>query len=420
MTRLKKPLMIFLRYYRNLGLRVTLYALLSVLVAFVSPVVRVYLGDVVPWEIDFAAVTPVLTILASSMLAVSTFSLNIMVTAHRTASETTTPRVHRILMEDTTTQSVLSTFIGAFVYAFASIVLFQSGFYAPDAAVIVMGVTILVAVLVVVAMLRWVQYLSDLGSVDDSLDQAEERARAALATVADWPAFGANPITGDTVVPVSVTPIRARLSGYIQLIDVDQLEECRPERGLVYVAHAPGAHVLKGDVLARVTGDVSEAVEAALCKAFTLGDRRTQEQDAAYGLTVLSEIASKALSPGVNDPGTAIEAIVRLKGLLWRYARAGSPAEPTAAHVFVPTQDAEMLMAAAFAAVARDGAGIVEVAEHLQHTLAALAGSENKEIVATAVALSELGCTYSERAGLLDAQVAKLRSIVAPPEQEIA
>ncbi|MEM1065870.1 MAG: DUF2254 domain-containing protein [Pseudomonadota bacterium] len=412
MTRLKRPLMIFLRYYRNLGLRVTLYELLSVLAALVSPFVRTYLGDALPWQLDFTAVTPVLTILATSMLAVSTFSLNIMVAAHRTASEATTPRVHRILMEDTTTQSVLSTFIGAFVYAFASIVLYQTGFYGPDAAVVVMGITIVVAVLVVIAMLRWIQYLTNLGSVDDSLDQAEARARGVLATVAQAPAFGANPITLDTVVPVAVTAVRARASGYLQLIDVERLETCRPARGLVYVAHAPGAHVLEGEVLAQVTGAVSEQVEEALCNAFTLGDRRTQEQDAAYGLTVLSEIASKALSPGVNDPGTAIQAIMRLKGLLWRYARADVAEAPTAPHVFVPAQEAEALVAAAFAAIARDGAGTVEVARHLQQALAALARSEHAEIAASAVDLADLGCTYSEQAGLLDAHLSHLRGIV--------
>ncbi|WP_424973908.1 DUF2254 family protein [Dinoroseobacter sp. S124A] len=50
----------------------------------------------------FLSVTPVLTIVASSMLAVSTLSLSIMVSVHRTVAETATPRMHRILLEDMT------------------------------------------------------------------------------------------------------------------------------------------------------------------------------------------------------------------------------------------------------------------------------------------------------------------------------
>ncbi|WP_295313798.1 DUF2254 family protein, partial [Roseobacter sp.] len=155
MSRISWMFLIFLRYYRNLGLRVSLYALLSCIAAFASPFVVRYLSATTTDVLDFSSVIPVLTILASSMLAVSTFSLNIMVTAHRAAAETTTPRMHRLLLENTTTQSVLATFIGAFVYSLASIILYQAGFYSDQAAIVVMGVTIVVVVLVVVSMLRW-------------------------------------------------------------------------------------------------------------------------------------------------------------------------------------------------------------------------------------------------------------------------
>ena len=158
MSRLKWLFLIFLRYYRNLGLRVSLYALLSLIAAFISPVIQNYLPDEMTERMAFDSVKPVLTILASSMLAVSTFSLNIMVTAHRSAASTATPRVHRLLLEDTTTQSVLATFIGAFIYSLASIVLYQSGVYTKEAAIVVMGVTIVVVALVVVAMLRWIEH----------------------------------------------------------------------------------------------------------------------------------------------------------------------------------------------------------------------------------------------------------------------
>ena len=105
-SRLKWIKLVFLRYYRDMGLRVLLYALLSVVATLFGPLANAIIGDSVKAKIDFQAVMAVLTILASSMLAVSTFSLNIMVSAHRSAAASATPRVHRILLEDTTTQSV--------------------------------------------------------------------------------------------------------------------------------------------------------------------------------------------------------------------------------------------------------------------------------------------------------------------------
>ena len=161
MTGVKWLFVRILRYYRNMGLRVALYAALALAVAFVSPIAAFWGSDLTSIELALAAVLPILNILASSMLAVSTFSLNIMVSAHRSAAGTTTPRVHRILLEDTTTQSVLATFIGAFVYSLTSIILLRSNFYTEDVAVIVMAITIVVVALVVVSLLRWIDHLKD-------------------------------------------------------------------------------------------------------------------------------------------------------------------------------------------------------------------------------------------------------------------
>ena len=156
------PLLIIQRLYRKLWLRVTFYALASLIAAGLGSIADLYLTEKLGGIIKPGAVMPVLTILASSMLAVSTFSLNVMVSAHRAAATSATPRVHRLLLEDTTTQAVLATFVGAFVFALASIVLFQAGVYNDSAAIVVMVVTVAVVVLVIVAILRWIEHLSTL------------------------------------------------------------------------------------------------------------------------------------------------------------------------------------------------------------------------------------------------------------------
>lgn len=412
---LKWPLVILMRYYRHLGIRVAAYALLSLGVAVISPLLGGLLSVSFTRQLSFDSVTPVLTILASSMLAVSTFSLNVMVTAHRAAADSTTPRVHRLLLEDTTTQSVLAVFIGAFVYSLSSIVFYQAGFYHEDAAIVVMAVTILVVLMIILAMLRWIEHLGNLGSVDDSIATAVTRARAALDTCARMPALGANTLSDSTIIPANVTEIRAPTSGYLQLIDVCALQDCLPEHGFAYITKRPGTHLLADEIVGLVSGDVDDGVLQNLADALVFGDHRTHEQDGAFGLQVLSEIASKALSPGVNDPGTAVQTVLHLKALLWDVAR--TPVDDTidAPRVFVPASDPQTLLDAAFQQVARDGASMIEVAECLRQSLHALSRADDPHFAQAARATADMALSYAQNAGLTDDERDRLNRIDLGP-----
>merc|ERR1711969_401193 len=81
----------------------------------------------------------------------------------------------------------------------------------------------------------------------------------------------------------------------------------------IYLPYGPGAFCAPGSPVA---------------EAFTFGPVRTFDQDARFGLTVLSEIASRALSPGLNDPGTAIEVTGRVERLLCEAQPETEPFEP--------------------------------------------------------------------------------------------
>ncbi|QYX55672.1 DUF2254 domain-containing protein [Roseovarius sp. SCSIO 43702] len=408
----RMPVAILRRYYRKLWVRVSLYALLSLIVAVIEPIIARWIDiDAAP-KIESGAVMSVLSILASSMLAVSTFSLNVMVTAHRGAAQNQTPRIHRLLLEDTTTQSVLASFIGAFVYSLTTIILIQSGLYADNSTFITMCVTVLVVVLVIAAMLRWIDHLSKLGSLDDSMRNVHDLAQDGLCAFARTPALGGNPITSDTVLPETLTDVRAPGSGYMQLIDAPGLEEALSGGSCIYVTLSPGSPVLRGQPIAQVSGHVSDEDLETLARCFVIGDMRTYEQDPAFGLSVLSEISSRALSPGINDPGTAIEAVTRLESLLWEYAQeTGDDDGVDYPHVFIAVPSAHDLMDAAFAGTARDGAAMIEVATHLRGALKRLAMSPDERVNEAAVAMSRLAHLHAEKALPLDAERKRLENV---------
>lgn len=405
------PVLLFQRYYKALWLRVTLYALLSVTVAGGAAFLRGMIPDALTERIGSDAVMPVLTILASSMLAVTTFSLNVMVSAHRGAANNTTPRIHRLLLADTTTQSVLATFIGAFVYALSTIILFRTTLYQEDAAVLVMGVTIVVVVLVIVAMLRWIEHLSTLGSLDDVMRMSFDEAQRSLKRLNARPALGGVPITAQTILPSQVTDIPAPCSGYVQIINMAELNTCAGEGGAIYVSAKPGTFVLEGQPLAQFGGQLSRNDIGHLAGCFVIGDQRTTEQDPEIGLVTLSEISSKALSAGINDPGTAIEVIARVATLIWDYAR-HRPAdlEPAFAHVFMADPSAADLIEAGFAGTARDGAGQIEVVDSLGAALTSLAQGPDAATREAATAMAARAASYATTKLTLTSEKAKIET----------
>jgi uncharacterized membrane protein len=145
---------------RKLWFRTSLFAILAVLTALAAVVLKAFIPPSVAGLIGTDAVDKILGILASSMLAVTTFSLNIMVTAYNAASSSVTPRATRLLVEDSTTQNVLATFIGSFLYSLVGIIALSMGAYGREGRAVLFFVTLLVIVLIIITLLRWIQHLA--------------------------------------------------------------------------------------------------------------------------------------------------------------------------------------------------------------------------------------------------------------------
>jgi len=395
----------------QLWVRVALFAILAILVVLVAHLAAPLVPPTAQERFGPGSVTPVLTILASSMLAVSTFSLGTMVAAHRAAAATATPRVMQLMIADRTTQTVLAVFIGAFVYALTALILFHAGFN--GGAPLVLGATLLVVAGVVVALIRWIDHLTTLGTLGDALSRAEAQGRAALIALRRCPALGATPLTEGTVIADEAHSLDAPVSGVLQAIDVAGLEACVP--GPVWVLKRPGQVVLRGTPLVRVAGNRKDIDAEAIVRCFVIGNRRTYEQDPALGLTALSEIASRALSPAVNDPGTAIEVIARLERLLWDWAQAEPGCEVRHPAVFVPAWSAADLVEAAFAPTARDGAATLEVARPLIDALNALTHAPDSAIAEAAAAMAQRARDHALAALAIAAEQALLPEAAKPP-----
>ncbi|MCO5070146.1 MAG: DUF2254 domain-containing protein [Rhizobiaceae bacterium] len=362
---------------RALWLRATLFSVAAVVAALFANYLSIFVPNWLPDKIGADSVQSILTIIASSMLTVTTFSLSIMVAAFGAATSNVTPRATRLLMTDKTTHNVLSTFLGAFLFSLVGIIALSAGAYDKRGRAVLFVVTIIVIITIVGTLLRWIEHLSAFGRLGDTTERVENSVTEAMRNRKKTPYLGGVVLRDtDYLSRTTKTPVFPGIYGYVQHIDIIRLgalcEECDVD---IFLDCLPGSFIGPGDTLAHIAAEsLDDAHMDAFRQAFTLDHARNFDQDPRFGISVLTEIASRALSPAVNDPGTAIDVLSRHVRILseWSETETG-PGEPISKRVFVPDLDIADLFDDAFRPIARDGAAIVEIQQRLQKALASLA-----------------------------------------------
>ena len=403
------------RVTRKLWFRASLLSLLAIATALVAVVLGPYIPEDLPAKIGSDAVDGILNILASSLLAVTIFSLSAAVTALGNATQNVTPRATTLLLEDTTTQNALATFLGAFLFSLVGIVALATGVYGSTGRVVLFVVTLLVILLIVVTLLRWIDHLSRLGTVGETTLRVEKAALRAVETHFADPYLGGTPL-GDSTdgVPRHARPVACPEVGYVQHIDVGALSECAEQHGgQVFVAALPGTFVDPSRPVAHVL-DMASEHDDLVRAAFTVRKERSFDQDPRFGLAVLAEIASRALSPAMNDHGTAIDVIGRAVRVLSSSGR-GEDAEGAnveCPRVHVPAIDTEDLFDDVFNPIARDGAAMLEVQVRLQKALLTLARLDAR-YAAPAARHAAMAVERAEAGLTLAVEKARVREIAA-------
>ena len=386
---------------RQLWLRVSVMALVGVATAACGIVLAPYVPDAWAFKIGADALDDILNILASSMLAVTVFSVSTMVAAYSAATTNVTPRATKLLMEDKTPQNVLGTLIGSFLFSLVGIIALSTGLYGAEGRAILFVVTICLVALIAVTILRWIDYLAGFGRLGETMQKVEDATWKAMktrlaASLSRRPADGKRSARG---------PGRSSRPdiGYVQHVDCAALEDCAATTDReIFVSALPGAFADPARPVALVAGPEDEEIGRSVAKAFTIGAQRTFDQDPRFGLCVLAEIASRALSPAVNDPGTAIEVIgrgVRLLSHWGEFDPSQASAEIEFPRVRVSALDAGEMLDDIFSPIARDGAGLVEVQIRLQKAFLALLRAGDQDLRDAARRHSILAMTRAE-AGL--------------------
>ncbi|EKE43912.1 hypothetical protein OCGS_1893 [Oceaniovalibus guishaninsula JLT2003] len=408
---------------RAIWARIAILSALALVSAGVSSISSGLLPDHLSYEITEDAVARLLSILSNSMLTVTTFSLSVMVAAHHYASSQATPRAHRLLRGDGRTQTVLATFMGAFVYAIMSIVMLNAGAYSDRDFIIVYFFTILVIAIVIVAMVRWIEHLSGLGSMEQTEERVEDVTIEALKLRLSCPCLGGVPLIRRDTIPDAAAALLAENHGYVRYVDAVALNDLAEEsNGDIWVIASPGDWVDPGDPLLRMAiWGITDEQEKKLREAVVIGDARSYDQDPQFGIQVLSEIAQRALSPGINDPRTAIAVLLRILRILTPWEDEAIPRpEPDLPRLHVKPMTALDLVFAGFDFIARDGAQLVEVQMQVQRALARLARHDSAEMREAARIVSRRALAFSDDALLLAEDRARVHAVSPHRSDEAA
>jgi uncharacterized membrane protein len=263
-------------------------------------------------------------------------------------------------------------FLGSFLFAIVGIIALSTGLYGETGRVILLVGTVAVIIFIVVTLLRWIEHITRFGRVSDTIDRVERAAIAAVDTIPVPLALGTERTQPDAR---SMTPVMPKTMARVTHVDVAVLGKLAEAIGAdIHVLALPGKLVEPERPIALVAGGCDDTAVDKVRQAFTLSHHRTFDHDPRFGLVVLSEIASRALSPAVNDPGTAIAVIEASARVMMRLAdhRTKEGAQ-LPARVHVPPIHFTELLDDWCRPIARDCAAIVEVGIRLQKALGALA-----------------------------------------------
>lgn len=277
-----------------------------------------------------------LSAVAGSMVTIASLTFSITIVTLQLASSQFGPRLLRGFVRDLGNQVVLGTFIATFTYCLLVLRAVngtEEHEFVPHLSVVVALVLTLASLGVLIYFIHHTSYSIQAETVVASMGEELRRAIDRIfpedlgedADEAGRPRSAARlPADFDA----DSLPVVATQSDYLQNVDGERLLGLAADKDLVIrVEHRPGDFVVAGRDLVRIrpASRVDEELEGAVRGAFFFGPRRTLTQDAEFAVDQLVEIAVRALSPGINDPFTAMACLDRLSAGLSRLAARKAP-----------------------------------------------------------------------------------------------
>ena len=250
------------------------------------------------------------------------------------ASSQYSPRVVHTLFRDPFNRRVMSLVVGTFTYCLVILrsvrtALEQGG--DPVIPNLSVAIAVVLGIATILAIVAFIDHSAHAMDISNILQDVEDEAIAQVRR--KWPDADPDIQPSPSPPPRPTDPahtIKFDRSGWIQQLDEDKLTRCVPAGIIMWVNAYPGRYAVAGTPACFLSPapDEPEVVAREVLASIGTGDTRTMQQDISFGLRQLADVALKALSPGINDPTTAQDAIFHTAALLGELLQRNPPAPP--------------------------------------------------------------------------------------------
>lgn len=329
----------------------------------------------------------ILSAIAGSMVTVAGITFSITMLTLQLASSQFGPRLLRNFMSDRGNQIVLGTFTATFLYCLLVLRTVrgtEESSFVPHLAV-AFGVLLAIASLAI--LIYFIHHVATSIRIEVILQELAVETSGLIDQL--YPArLGRDPPPENAHVPIP-TDLETRgrcicvpASGYVQRVDSNALMKIAKKHDLILIIKAqPGRFVTTLDpiLLAYPEDRVSDDVASELRGALIVGSDRTPTQDLQFAVWRIVEVAQRAMSPGINDPTTALYCIDRLSEVFEALAGRCRPSEQRvddsgALRILANSTTLTEVACPAFTATARYAMNDSDVICRLLEAMARLAG----------------------------------------------
>lgn len=295
--------------------------LLAQLVLWIDGTAHVPAG----WHYSATTASTVLASITGAMVALLGFVVTIGVLVIQQATGTLSPRFMRLWYRDRLQKMVLATFTGTLTFAFSLLRRVEEN-SVPDLGVTLAGAAVVVSIIMLLIYLnRFTHALRPVAVAALVGETGNEVLAEYGGLVVGADLHGLDPAA---VVPAGpMLAVTATRSGAIQAVDAKGLIAAAVRLDCVLVlARSVGDFAPPGTALvevpaAAVGGVLDDGEAEALRGLIAQGDERTIEQDPAFALRIMVDIAIRALSAAINDPTTAVQVLDHVETFLQRLGR---------------------------------------------------------------------------------------------------
>jgi len=297
------------------------YAVGALIVGFTVPRLADTILPGLVSTISVNAAIGIYSAVASGMIALTGIVFSLTFVMAQFSATAYSPRLVLWIARDRVMSHSMGVFTATFLYALAALAWVDRG----GSGRVPLSGTVFVIVLLIVSVIMFILLIQRVGmlQINRMLIFTANQGRESIEDL--YPPFETPPCQDSA--PVNKLPslqivLHHGQPRIIQEVDIPALVEiARRNECVMELLASVGDAALEATPLARVFGAGSPVPEQNLRRAITLGEERTFTQDPKYSIRLLVDIAIKALSPAINDPTTAVQALDQIEDLLIRLGR---------------------------------------------------------------------------------------------------